>query len=297
MRQKDLARALGWFSIGLGVAELLAPRKIEKTIGIKKNHNGLTRSFGLRELTAGIGLLTADEKKLSPWMWSRVAGDVLDLAALGKGYNSERNSKGKLTFATAAVLGVTVADIICGMQLAKEEAGESRSVRRSVSIRKSPEELYQFWRNFENLPRFMFHLESVKVTGGTRSHWVAKGPAKSKVEWDAEIIDDEPNHLIAWQSLPGSDVENWGTIRFEPSPQTKETIVIVDLGYNPPAGMVGVLVAKLFGESPEQQVKDDLRHFKQLMETGEIPTIEGQSAGRATSTTKYENYVRDVVSA
>jgi uncharacterized membrane protein len=297
MRQQDLARALGWFSIGLGVAELLAPRKIEKAIGVRKNHTGITRGFGLRELTAGIGLLTADEKKLSPWMWSRVAGDVLDLASLRNGYSSERNNKNKLTFATAAVLGVTVADIICSLQLTKEEAGESRSIRHSVSIRKSPEELYRFWRNFENLPRFMKHLESVNVTGGTRSHWVAKGPAKTKVEWDAEIIDDEPNHLIAWQSVPGSDIENWGTIRFEPSPATKETVVIVDLGYNPPAGTIGVLIAKMFGESPEQQVKDDLRRFKQLMETGEIPTTEGQPAGRGTSATKYEKYVRDLASA
>jgi uncharacterized membrane protein len=297
MKQQDLARALGWFSVGLGIAELLAPRKLERAIGVKRKHNSLTRSYGLRELTAGIGLLTADEKKLSPWMWARVAGDVLDLASLGTGFGSRRNDKNKLTFATAAVLGVTVADILCSMQLSEEEFSEPRSVRRSLSIRKSPEELYQFWHNFENLPRFMYHLESVKVTGGSRSHWVAKGPAKSKVEWDAEIIDDEPNHLIAWQSLPDSDVENWGTIRFEHSPATKETIVTVDIGYNPPAGAIGALVAKLFGESPEQQIKDDLRRFKQLMETGEIPTIEGQSAGRSTSTTKYEKYVRNLVSA
>ncbi len=296
MKQQDLARALGWFSIGLGVAELLAPRKFEKAIGVRKNHNGLTRSYGLRELTAGIGLLAADEKKLSPWMWSRVAGDVLDLASLGSGFSSERNHKGKLALASAAVLGVTVADILCSVQLTKEET-EPTSVRRAVSIRKSPQELYQFWRNFENLPRFMYHLEAVTVTDGTRSHWVAKGPAKTKVEWDAEIIDDEPNHLIAWQSLPGSDVENWGTIRFDPAQNGKETIVHVELGYIPPGGALGAIVAKLFGEAPEQQIKDDLRHFKQLMETGEIPTTEGQSAGRAKSATKYESYVRDLVSA
>lgn len=297
MKQQDLARALGWFSIGLGVAELLAPRKLEKAIGVRKRHTGLTRSYGLRELTAGIGLLTADEKKLSPWMWSRVAGDVLDIASLGSGFASDRNDKKKLTFATAAVLGVTVADILCSMKLAEEEASSTRSVRHSLAIRKSPEELYQFWRNFENLPNFMYHLESVKVTGGNRSHWVAKGPAKMKVEWDAEIVDDQPNHSISWQSLPGADVDNWGIIKFEPSPRTKETIVQVELGYAPPAGAIGALMAKLFGEAPEQTVKDDLRRFKQLMETGEIPTIEGQPAGRSTSTTKYENYVRDLVSA
>jgi uncharacterized membrane protein len=297
MKQQDVARALGWFSIGLGVAELLAPRKVEKIAGIKRKHTGLTRSYGLRELTAGIGLLTASPRKLSPWVWSRVCGDMLDLASLGSGYKSERNDKGKLTFATAAVLGVTVADIICGLNLSKEEADAGRNIRHSVSIRKSPEELYQFWRNFENLPKFMNHLHSVEVFGGTKSHWVAKGPAKTKVEWDAEIIDDEPNRLIAWQSLPKADVENWGTIKFERGLNPKETVVTVELGYTPPGGTFGAVVASLFGESPEQQVKDDMRRFKQLMETGEIPTIEGQPAGRATSTTKYENYVRDLVSA
>jgi uncharacterized membrane protein len=270
------------------VAELLAPRRVEKVIGVKKKHTGLTRSYGLRELTAGIGLLTAGANSLSPWMWSRVAGDAMDLASLGSGFASRRNEKGKLAFATAAVLGVTVADILCSMQLTKEEAGQPRSVRKSLCIRKSPEELYQFWRNFENLPRFMYHVKSVQTTGGTRSHWVARGPGGREVEWDAEIVDDQPNHMIAWQSLPGADVENWGAIKFERALNPKETIVMVEMGYNPPGGALGALTAKLFGEAPEQSIKDDLRRFKQLMETGEIPTTEGQPAGRATSTTKYE---------
>lgn len=288
MKQRDLARALGWFSIGLGVAELFAPRRIEKVIGVKKKHTGLTRSYGLRELTAGIGLLTANATKLSPWMWSRVGGDMMDIASLGTGFTSRRNDKGKLAIATAVALGVAAADILCSMKLTQEEAGQTRSVRRSVSIRKSPEELYQFWRNFENLPRFMYHVKEVHTTGGTRSHWIARGPGGAKVEWDAEIVDDQPNQLIAWQSLPGSDVDNWGTIRFEPALNRKETVVAVELGYNPPAGTLGAITAKLFGEAPEQSVKDDLRRFKQLMETGEIPTTQGQTAGRATSATKYE---------
>jgi uncharacterized membrane protein len=297
MKQQDVARALGWFSIGLGVAELVAPRKIEKTIGIKRNHNGLTRSYGLRELTAGIGLLTASEKKLSPWMWSRVAGDVLDIATLGTGFSSGRNNKRNLAFATAAVLGVTVADILCSVQLNREESAATRTLHRSLFIRKSPEELYSFWRNFENLPRFMDHVESVETLGGNKFRWTVKGPAGRKIEWDSEVVDDQPNHLIAWQSLPNADVEHWGTITFEPAPNKKETLVEVELGYNPPAGALGAMIAKLFGEAPEQTVKDNLRRFKQLMETGEIPTIEGQSAGRATGTTKYEKYIRNLVSA
>ncbi|MGZ4965357.1 MAG: SRPBCC family protein, partial [Limisphaerales bacterium] len=190
----------------------------------------------------------------------------------------------------------TVADILCSMQLSEEEVGAIRSVRRSVSIRKSPQELYQFWRNFENLPNFMSHLQSVQVTGN-RSSWVAKGPAGSTVKWDAEIVDDQPNYLIAWQSLPGADVDNWGTIKFEPAQNGKETIVQVELGYTPPAGAMGAIIAKLFGEAPEQTVKEDLRRFKQLMETGEIPTTEGQPAGRATSATKYEKQIRSMANA
>jgi uncharacterized membrane protein len=295
MKQQDVARALGWFSLGLGVAELVAPRQVEKAIGIKRKHEGLTRSFGLREMTAGIGLLS--EKKTSAWMWSRVAGDILDLACLGTAYSSDRNNKKKLTLATAAVLGVTVADIFCSVQLTKEEAATTRSLRRSIIIRRSPEELYHFWRNFENLPRIMSHLEIVRSRPDGKSHWVATGPAGSRVEWEAEIVDDQPGHLIAWQSLPDSQVENWGTVRFEPTFNSRETVVNVEISYNPPAGALGAAVAKLFGEAPEQQIKDDLRRFKQLIETGEVATTRGQPAGRSKSETKHEKYTRKLANA
>ncbi|HYE65468.1 MAG TPA: SRPBCC family protein [Pyrinomonadaceae bacterium] len=154
-------------------------------------------------------------------------------------------------------------------------------VEKSVTVDKSPEELYRFWRNFENLPRFMNHLESVKDLGGGRSHWVAKAPAGTSVEWDAEIYNEKENELIAWRSLEGADVDNAGSVRFESAPGGRGTEVRVALRYSPPGGLLGAAIAKLFGESPEQQIEEDLRRFKQLMEAGETPTTEGQPSGRS----------------
>lgn len=156
-------------------------------------------------------------------------------------------------------------------------------VEKSVTVNRSPEELYQYWRKLENLPHFMDHLESVKTTSEKRSHWVAKAPAGTTVEWDAEIINDKPNEMIAWRSVEGSDVDNSGSVRFERGPQGRGTEVRVQIQYSPPGGIIGATIAKLFGEEPSQQVEDDLRRFKNVMEAGEIPTTEGQPSGRATS--------------
>lgn len=156
-------------------------------------------------------------------------------------------------------------------------------VQKSVTINRSPEELYSFWRDFKNLPRFMNHLESVNVTGEKRSHWVAKAPAGTTVEWDAEIINEKENELIAWRSLEGADVDNSGSVRFQPAQGGRGTEVKIEIQYTPPGGVLGAAIAKLFGEEPQQQVDEDLRRFKQLMEAGEIPTSQGQSSGRATT--------------
>jgi uncharacterized membrane protein len=145
-------------------------------------------------------------------------------------------------------------------------------LEESLHVGRSPWDLYQFWRNFENLPRFMSHLESVRVIDARRSHWVAKGPAGSRVEWDAEVINDEPNALIAWRSLSNADVDNAGSVRFVPGPEGRGTDVKVVIDYIPPAGRVGSAIAHLFGEEPSIQIREDLQRFKQLMETGQVPT-------------------------
>jgi uncharacterized membrane protein len=153
-------------------------------------------------------------------------------------------------------------------------------VEKTVTIQnKSPEELYTFWRNFENLPTFMKNLHSVQIVNETRSHWMANSPMGS-VEWDAEMLIDRQNELITWASVPGADVENSGSVRFTAAYPGRGTEVKLVLEYSPPGGAITDTIAKIFNQSPEQQIVEDLRHFKMLMETGEIATTEGQSAGR-----------------
>jgi uncharacterized membrane protein len=153
-------------------------------------------------------------------------------------------------------------------------------VEHTVSILRPQEELFRFWRNFDNLPRFMRYLESVRSTGGNRSHWVAREPMNVRVEWDAEITAERPNELIAWRSLPGSVVHTEGSVRFTPEPANRGTRVHVTMRYSPPARKVAAAVAWLFGRWGEQEVREDLRRFKRLIETGEIPTTKGQPSGR-----------------
>lgn len=158
-------------------------------------------------------------------------------------------------------------------------AGQGVKIAEAVTINKPAAELYRHWRDLANLPRIMSHLESV-TANGERSHWVAKAPLGRKVEWDAEIVNDKPDELIAWRSLEGADVPNAGSVQFRPAPGNRGTEVIVTLKYDPPLGQLGGAIAWLAGEEPSVQVRDDLRRLRQLMETGEVPTVEGQSSGR-----------------
>lgn len=164
----------------------------------------------------------------------------------------------------------------------REALGGARGVhvKESITIGRPVEELYRFWRNLENLPRFMEHLESVRVTGNDRSHWVAKAPAGMRVEWEAEIINEVENQVIGWRSLPESTVTSAGSVNFDDAGPDRGTRITVNLQYEPPAGRLGALFAKLFGEEPSQQVRADLRRLKQLLEAGEVATIEGQTSGR-----------------
>ncbi len=159
--------------------------------------------------------------------------------------------------------------------------GQGIKVEESVTINRPVLEVYRFWRNFENLPRFMDHLESVTVSDDTHSHWVAKGPAGTRVEWDAIVHNEVEDELIAWRSLPGAEVNNAGSVHFTPTPEGSGTDVRVVLSYEPPAGKLGAAVAKLLGEEPSQQVADDLRRFKQVLDSGDVPAGSRPIAGRA----------------
>jgi uncharacterized membrane protein len=266
--EQRLANGLGWFSIGLGLAEILVPKSFARMIGAKGKHTGIIRFLGLREITAGIGILT--NRRPAGWVWARVAGDAMDLACLGAALASPKTDRGRLLAATAAVAGVTALDITEAQRLGTDPGPHGGMVRvNTITVNRPPEEVYRFWRNFENLPRFMSNLESVQVIDERRSRWAAKAPTGT-VEWEAEITEDIPNQSISWRSLEGSAVESYGTVRFDPAPGGRGTEVRVEIEYNTPAGALGAGIAKIFGYAPEQQIKGDLYRFKQVMETGEV---------------------------
>jgi uncharacterized membrane protein len=165
--------------------------------------------------------------------------------------------------------------------MAKHEEQETGIVAKGAgTINRSPEEIYAYWRKLENLPRFVKHLRSVTQTDATHSHWVADAPAGIEIEWDAAITQDTPGEVIAWQSLPGSDVSSEGEVRFMAQPDKRGTVVRVSMTYHPPAGALGKAVAKLFGEEPAQQIHEAMQKLRQLLEVGYIITTHGQPTGK-----------------
>lgn len=188
-----------------------------------------------------------------------------------------------LNLATAVVViaGVVVAGTLRirrGRQHGKGTPGPLH-VDASTTINRPVADVYGYWRDFVNLPSFMLHLESVTVDESGVSHWRAKAPIKKSVTWDAEMTGDEPNRRISWRSLDSSDIDNAGTVHFETAPDGASTEVRVSLHYDVPGGAIGRAVAKLLGEEPEQQVRDDLRRFKQVLETGDIVRSDGLLQG------------------
>ena len=205
---------------------------------------------------------------------SLIGGSALVLLGL-----RQRSLRGAFMALAGGGLAYKAATAEGGIQ---EALGMNQAIKveKTVTINKPVAELYRFWRNFENLPHFMKHLKSVTVISDKRSHWIANAPMGASVEWDADIVNEQENYFIAWASVEGADVDNSGFVRFQPATAGRGTEVKVVIEYNPPGGAIGAGIAKLFGEEPEQQVGDELRRFKMIMEAGEIATTEGQSSGR-----------------
>lgn len=208
---------------------------------------------------------------------SLIGGGAMVLMGLKQG-----SLRGALTALAGGGLIYQSATKQSTIQQAQEAIGMNQPIKveKTVTINKSADELYRFWHNFENLPTFMKHLKSVRVSNEKRSHWIANAPLGNSVEWDADILEDRENEFISWASVEGADVDNSGFVRFQKAPGDRGTEVKVVLEYNPPGGALGSIVAKLFGEEPEQQIGDELHRFKMLMEAGEIATTEGQPSGR-----------------
>lgn len=271
-RAPTSARALGWFSVGLGAAQLLAPGALARLIGARDTSGTrlILRALGAREVTSGLAILRGE--RTERWLWGRAVGDAMDLGFLGAAWSARRSDHMRLGATGAAVAGVAVLDVLAARRAhrGEETAPGGVEVSRSVTIKTSPKELHRFWRSLGNLPRFMAHLESVETIDDRRSHWRVRGPAGMKVEWEAEIVEDRPGELIAWRSLEGSDVHNEGEVRFVAAPGGRGTEVHVALRYRAMGGAVGRALARLFGSDPGQQIAGDLRRLKQVIETGEV---------------------------
>ncbi len=276
-----LGMALGWFSIGLGLAEVFMPRMMARSTGLDGRIRTL-RAFGLRELASGAGILLRPHRP--GWLWSRVAGDAMDLGLLAMAGRRSRNNR--VIVASALVAGVTVLDMLAAYENQRivraggREAPGAIRIRKSVNINRSPEECYRFWRDFENFPSFMQHVDEVRALDATRSHWKVRAPFGRQVEWTAELASDIPSQQLGWRTLADAEIDHAGVVRFAPGIGGRGTRVQIDLSYRAPLGRTGAQIAKLLGEEPSQQIEEDLRRFKQLIETGEIPTTVGQPTGQ-----------------
>jgi uncharacterized membrane protein len=206
-------------------------------------------------------------RKATAFRWSAlITGGALALLGLS------RRSKSGIAIAAAGGL----------LSYAGAKAGVRQReliARSSILLNCTPEEAYQFWSKFENLPLFMRHLESVTLMSETRSRWIAIGPLGKRVTWDAEIAFDRKDDVIAWRSLPDSEIYVDGIVKFRNAPANRGTIITVVVVYQPPAGPIGGAFAKILGKDPSFMMRQDLRRLKALIETGEIPTIEDQSHG------------------
>ena len=210
-------------------------------------------------------------RRAAAFRWSAlITGGALALIGLSK------RSKSGVALAAAGGL-LSYAGAKAGVQPRELIA------RSSILLNCAPNEAYQFWSNFENLPLFMRHLESVTRLGESRSRWIAIGPLGKRVIWDAEIAFDRKDDVIAWRSLPDSEIYVDGIVKFRNAPANRGTIITVVVVYQPPAGAIGGALAKILGKDPSFMMRQDLRRLKALLEAGEIPTVEGQSHGPRSS--------------
>jgi uncharacterized membrane protein len=265
------ARGLGWFSVGLGLAQLVAPRGVAGlTLGLgDRRRDSTMRTIGARELATGLAIL--GRRRPAGFLWARVLGDVMDLAMLTSALRSRRTEKSRVLASAAAVVGVTLLDLKTSIDLSRDARSNAPAARvmQAITVNKSAEAAYELWRDFERLPAFMANLDSVRTMDSRRSHWKARLPGGKTVEWDAEIIDDRPGQLISWRSVEGATVPLSGTVRFVPAPGGRGTEIHLENRVDPP-GAFGRRIARLLAKGMEVQVNGDLRRFKQILETGEV---------------------------
>ena len=236
----------------------------EARVRSRRNMSDVDRWLSVAAGT-GLALYGISRRKPAGWVLAGVAGMLLQRGATGHCHAYD-------------ALGLNTAGT--GEDTRRALSGSSGThVEESVTINRPIEELYRFWRNLENLPQFMHHLDSVERVTDTLSRWRARGPGGRIVEWNAEIINEVPNKVIGWRSIEGSDVVSAGSVHFDDAGPGRGTRVQVRLQYSPPGGKVGAAVARLLGRDAATEIREDLRRFKQMLETGEVPSTNEQPRG------------------
>lgn len=273
-----LQRALGGLSAALAAAPLAVPGAFGAALGVGAGPRQrlAARVVGARELVAAAALLA---KPAPAWVWMRVGGDAMDLALLGRALllHDGRGLRRTVTAATA-VGAITALDVWAAIVSSNKETG--MHLTATTTINKQPDEVYSFWHRLENLSTFMAHVDDVRTTGEGTSHWSVSAPFGRTVEWDATTTEDTPGRRIAWKSVEGADVDNAGSVEFRTAPGNRGTEVHVSIDYSVPGGKLGEALAKYFGEDPHQQLDDDLRRLKQVLETGEVVRSDGAPGGK-----------------
>ncbi|MDB6159277.1 MAG: hypothetical protein JWO04_2983 [Gammaproteobacteria bacterium] len=277
--RSPVAECLGWLSVGLGLAALFAPRKMGEITGLDGRH-GLVRLVGARELASGVGLLTQTRK--TPWLWSRVIGDAMDLAALVSAHAGNERGRSRAIGAAAIVAAIAAADVAASVRTSRRQSRVAPDIYldRTIIVNKTPRECYDYWRDLRNIANFTHRLETVAPLDERRSQWIMKVPGGAKMEWIAEIIEDKPGERLRWKTAEGAPFKVAGAVNFEPAPGGRGTFVTLGMHYHTPGGAIGAALARFLGPDPFGEVRENLRRFKQLIETGEIPTTTGQPSGR-----------------
>lgn len=273
----QMAKGLGWFSLGLGLTQLVAPRQVANLIGLPGDDDEQTimRLIGLREIASGLEILAQADP--TPWVWSRVAGDGMDLALLYAAMNSPKASKDRVTAATMAVLGITAADLLCSLNLTASPHESSRAtatndvpVTAAITVHAPVPEVFALWKGFQGLPRFMSDAATVQIQDNRSSRWTIPGPAGTSMAWDVEITNTIPDEQITWRTAAGGPVSAEGTVRVRPAPGNRGTQVVFDAHFRPPGGDLGKTVAAPVANILAVKIGNDLRRLKQLIELGEV---------------------------
>jgi uncharacterized membrane protein len=241
---------------------------------------GLIRTVGVRELASGVGLLT--QRRKSPWLWSRVVGDAMDLAVLASAHAGTERGRSRAIGAAAVVAAIAAADVAASLSQSRRAARAAPDIYldRTIIVNKTPRECYDYWRDLRNIAKFTHRLEEVTPLDERRSQWIMRVRGGARLEWIVEITEDKPGERLRWKTAEDAPFKLAGAVNFETAPGGRGTFVTLGMHYHTPGGSIAAALARLLGPDPFGEVRENLRRFKQLLETGEIPTTTGQPSGR-----------------